>query len=144
MPPETVLPVTKTPVPKLLFAPLAVIVPVFVIPPPIVLLVTASATVLAPTSVPGLIVPALATAPVTVEPLITIEVVALPAGFVTVATVWFVIVCPAFAGAARRSAATEVVTRREVVKREWRDGGAPWREASRLGWWKTKSSADPL
>jgi hypothetical protein len=54
---------------------------------------------------------------------ITIEVVALPAGFVTVATVWFVIVCPAFAGAARRSAATEVVTRREVVKREWRDGG---------------------
>jgi hypothetical protein len=49
--------------------------------------------------------------PDTVEPVITIEVVTLPAAFVTVATVWFVIACPARTGVARRSAATEVVAR---------------------------------
>ncbi len=38
-------------------------------------------------TVPGVIVPALVTAPVTVEFVITIEVVTLPAGFVTAATV---------------------------------------------------------
>jgi hypothetical protein len=63
---------------------------------------------------PGVIVPALVTAPVTVEPVITIEVVAWPAGLVTVATVWFVIVCPAFTGAPRSSAASEVVARSEA------------------------------
>jgi hypothetical protein len=45
---------------------------------------------------------------------ITIEVVAWPAGLVTVATVWFVIVCPAFTGAPRSSAASEVVARSEA------------------------------
>ena len=119
--------------------PIVVMVPEFTIPPPIVLLFTKSATVVplltkSPavvplTTFPGVIVPALVTAPVTVEPVITIEVVAWPAGLVTVATVWFVIVCPAFAGAARSSAATEVVTRREVAKREWRDGGEERRGA---------------
>jgi hypothetical protein len=54
----------------------------------------------------------LVTAPVTVEFVITIEVVALPAGLVTVATVWFVIVCPACAATLpRRSAGTEVVAK---------------------------------
>ena len=87
-------------------------VPEFTISPPIVLFAMNSAAVV-PFAVafPGVIVPALVTAPVTVEPVITIEVVAWPAGLVTVATVWFVIVCPAFAGAARSSAASEVVAR---------------------------------
>jgi hypothetical protein len=58
---------------------------------------------------------------VTVEPVITIEVVALPAGFVTVATVWFVIACPACAGAARRSAASEVpASNEEATRRKMR------------------------
>ncbi len=56
------------------------------------------------------------TVPVTVEPVITIEVVAWPTGFVTLATVWFVIACPAWAGAERSSAATEVVARSNAVR----------------------------
>jgi hypothetical protein len=63
---------------------------------------------------PGAIVPALVTAPVTVEPVITIEVVAWPAGLVTVATLALVKLWPACAGAPRRSAASEVVARREA------------------------------
>ncbi|MBV9115689.1 MAG: hypothetical protein JOY67_22985 [Hyphomicrobiales bacterium] len=63
------------------------------------------------TSFPGVIVPAFVTAPITVEPVITIEVVEWFTGLVTVATVWFVIVCPACAGAARSSAASEVEAR---------------------------------
>ncbi len=100
--------------PMALCAPLAVIVPLLAMPAPIVLFLTDIATVAKPDKppgFPGVIVPALVTAPVTVELLITIEVVALPAGFVTLATVWFVIVCPAFAGAARSSAASEVVAK---------------------------------
>ena len=55
--------------------------------------------------------PALLTEPVIVELVMTMKFVVWPAGFVTVATVWFVIVCPAFAGAASSSAASEVVAR---------------------------------
>jgi hypothetical protein len=68
------------------------------------------------TTLPGAILPLLVTVPVTVEPVITIEVVAWPAGFVTLATVWFVIACPARAGAERSSAATEVVARSKDVR----------------------------
>jgi hypothetical protein len=71
--------------------PVALIVPLLWMPPPIVLLfVTASATValLKPApAFPGEIVPAFVTAPVTVELLITIEVTVVFAGFVTDACV---------------------------------------------------------
>ncbi len=129
MPPETVLFRTEMPVAlAVAIPPIALIVPVLAMPPETVLLVTESATVLVPTSAPGLIVPAFVTAPVTVEPLITIEVVALPAGLVTVATVWFVIVCPACAGAARRSAATEVpASNEEATRRKMRARGSSGR-----------------
>ena len=99
------------------FAPFALIVPVFETPPPTELFCTKRATVVDPLkpnpAFPGVIVPAFVTAPVTVEPVITIEVVAWPAGLVTVATVVLVIACPACAGVAapRRSAAIDVVAR---------------------------------
>jgi hypothetical protein len=63
-------------------------------------------------SAPGLIVPALITAPVTVDDAMMIEVVTCPAAFVTLATVLPVTLCPASTGLARRSAATEVVAKR--------------------------------
>ena len=79
-------------IPKTRFPlPVALIVPLLWIPPPIVLLfVTVSATVAplkATPAFPGEIVPALVTAPVTVELLITIEVTVVFAGFVTEACV---------------------------------------------------------
>ena len=101
-----------TSIAKAFCAPVAVIVPLFRTPPPTELLITASPVTLPLTpTLPGVIVPALVTAPVTVDPVITIDVVEWPAGLVTVATVWPVIACPAGAGVARRSAATEVVAR---------------------------------
>jgi hypothetical protein len=79
---------------------------------PTELLITASPVTLPLTpTLPGVIVPALVTTPVTVDPVITIDVVEWPAGLVTLATVWPMIACPAGAGVARRSAATEVVAR---------------------------------
>ena len=80
---------------------------------------------------PGVIVPAFVTAPVTVELVITIEVMDCPAAFVTVATVWLLTLCPAPGppsapvGNAKRSAATEVVAKREEMgSREAANGRA--------------------
>ena len=65
----------KPPASRVLVA-LALMVPEFATPPPIVLPVTKTAFISPRLSTPGVIVPAFVTAPVTVEPLITIEVVA--------------------------------------------------------------------
>ena len=89
MPPATELFVTL--MAAALPVPFTLIAPVFMIPAPIVLLATPIAAVLPPPIIfPGLIVPALVTAPVTVELMMMIEVVVCPAGFVTLGTVWFV------------------------------------------------------
>jgi hypothetical protein len=92
------------------------------------------------------IVPAFVTAPVTVELVITIEVMDCPAAFVTVATVWLLTLCPAPGppsapvGNAKRSAATEVVAKREeVAKRD----AARWRAAKeRIGKVNPRFQAD--
>jgi hypothetical protein len=131
MPAETVLAVMRMPV---VVSPLppAVIVPLLSTPPRIVLRPTKIASV-APTlgtCIPGVIAPALVTAPVTVELVIRIEVMDCPAAFVTVATVWPLTFCPApgaatAAGNAKRSAATEVVAKRkEAGKRDAARGRA--------------------
>jgi hypothetical protein len=90
--------------------PLELIVPLLEMPPPTVLVAIERTLGIA-----ALIVPALLTAPVTVEPEMTIEVVAWPWGFATLETVVLVILCPAVAGKGlpRRRAATEVVARSE-------------------------------
>ena len=94
--------------------PLELIMPLLEMPPPTVLVVMERTL-----GIPALIVPALLTAPVTVEPETTIDVVDLPCGFVTLETVVLVIVCPALAGRGlpRRRAATEVVARSEGAPR---------------------------
>jgi hypothetical protein len=86
------------------FAELALIVPVFAMPPPIVLLFTKSATVVpkGPTAAPGVIVPALVTAPVIEVPVIEMKLVVEPAGLVTEAC-GVVMASPAFAGAAEEA-----------------------------------------
>ena len=113
MPPATVLPTKSMALAR--FAELALIVPVLAMPPPIVLLFTKSATVVpkGPTGAPGVIVPALVTAPVTEVPVIEMKLVVAPAGLVTEAC-GVVMVSPAFAGAARRSATSEVVAKSEA------------------------------
>jgi hypothetical protein len=132
IPPVTVLLLTRMPKGRGLFAPpaLALIVPLLVIPPPILALFTVSAA-LVPTRfpfpgevtgmpsrlIPGVIVPALTTAPVTVVLSMTIEVVTLTAPFEKVAVVSFATVCPACAMTLpRRSAAAEVVAKSAGLK----------------------------
>jgi hypothetical protein len=90
--------------------PVELIVPLLEMPPPTVLVAIERTLGIA-----ALIVPALLTAPVTVEPEMTIEVVDLPWGFATLETVVLVMLCPALAGKGlpRRRAATEVVARSE-------------------------------
>ncbi|MBV9738972.1 MAG: hypothetical protein JOZ30_04995, partial [Hyphomicrobiales bacterium] len=63
----------------------------------------------------ALMVPALVTAPVTVEPEMTIDVVACPWALETLETVVFLMLFPALAGrdVAMNRAATEVVARSE-------------------------------
>ena len=111
----------KTGVPLL---PTTAIVPLLSTPPRIVLWLTKtpSVAIVLGTLIPGVIVPALVTAPVTVELVITIEVMDCPAALVTVATVCPLTFCPApgaamAAGNAKRSAATDVVAKREEVGR---------------------------
>ena len=91
MPPaEMMLLATKLmPIAVASFPPATVIVPLLTTPRPIVLLAAMRMPVFELGVVkPGVIVPALVTVPVTVEVFsITIEVVALPAGLVTFATV---------------------------------------------------------
>ncbi|MBV8963928.1 MAG: hypothetical protein JOY97_12625 [Hyphomicrobiales bacterium] len=66
--------------------------------------------------------PALATAPVTVVPVIRIEVVAWPAGFATLAC-GVVMFCPALAGAApSRSAVTQVLASNGEATRRGSNG----------------------
>jgi hypothetical protein len=90
--------------------PVELIVPLLEMPPPTVLVAMERTLGIA-----ALIVPALLTAPVMVEPEMTIDVVDLPWGFATLETVVLVMLCPALAGKGlpRRRAATEVVARSE-------------------------------
>ncbi len=128
IPPVIVAP--DTAMPRAFPVPLTLIAFVLVIPAPIVL----AATLIPkpPTADPGVIVPALTTAPVTVELMMMIEVVDCPTGFVTLGTVWFTIVCPARAGTATRSAAIEVEAR-SIGAQETTDAKSRREKAEKVG-----------
>jgi hypothetical protein len=79
-------------------------------PPPTELLERPSAV---PPIVPGVIVPTLVTAPITVEPEITIEVVTLPNAFETLGTLLMTL-CPACAGALQGSATPSAMAETEA------------------------------
>jgi len=125
-PEEIVLRLTKIPSRALLLALLAfvVIVPLFTMPWPIVLFVTLMAAVtLRPTkldSAPGVTVPALLTAPERLEALTITEVTVVFAGLLTEVPVGLFVtdIPPAHAGrgAPRRSAATQVLARRDEAR----------------------------
>jgi hypothetical protein len=69
---------------------------------------------------------------ISMELIMMIEVVDCPTGFVTLGTVWFVIVCPARAGTATRSAAIEVEAR-SIGAQETTDAKSRREKAEKVG-----------